>query len=111
MNQIKFMSEFNKSFQPDSVINYSDAAIVSKTIIKKSAGTVTFFAFDAGESLSEHTAPYDVLLQVLDGNAEITLGNEIYTVLKSQAIILPANIPHAVKANERFKMMLTMIKA
>lgn len=105
------MEDLNQPFAIINTVNYSGGSIVSKTIIKKPAGTVTLFAFDEGEELSEHTAPFDALLQVFDGAAEITIGGTTHKVSKSQSIILPANIPHAVKAKERFKMMLTMIKA
>ncbi|OJU26424.1 MAG: cupin [Sphingobacteriales bacterium 41-5] len=104
------MEDFNKPFAIKNTINYAEGAIVSKTIIKKPAGTITLFAFDVGEELSEHATPYDALIQVYDGEAQITIGGTLHTVSKSQSIIMPANIPHAVKAKERFKMMLTMIK-
>lgn len=104
------MEDFNKPFAIKNTINYAEGAIVSKTIIKKPAGTITLFAFDVGEELSEHATPYDALIQVYDGEAQITIGGIPHTVSKSQSIIMPANIPHAVKAKERFKMMLTMIK-
>lgn len=104
------MEDFNKPFSIKNTVNYASGAIVSKTIIKKPAGTITLFAFDEGEELSEHTAPYDAFLQVFDGEAQISIGGIPHTVSKSQSIILPANIPHAVKAKERFKMILTMIK-
>lgn len=91
-------------------VNYALNSIVSKTLIKKSGGTVTLFAFDKGESLSEHTAPFEAMVIILDGKAEITIGGEVNSISSGQVIILPANIPHAVKANERFKMMLIMIK-
>ncbi len=104
------MEDFNKPFAIKNTINYAEGAIVSKTIIKKPAGTITLFAFDVGEELSEHATPYDALIQVYDGEAQITIGGIPHTVSESQSIIMPANIPHAVKAKERFKMMLTMIK-
>ena len=105
------MNDFNKPFAIVNAVNYAEGSIVSKTLIKKPAGTVTLFAFDKGEELSEHAAPYDALVQVLDGSAEITIGGVPYNVSKSQSILMPANIPHAVKAKESFKMMLTMVKA
>lgn len=91
-------------------VDYARSAVVSKTIIKKETGTVTLFAFDRGESLSEHTAPFDALVEVLDGEAEITIAQQPYRLKQGEAIIMPANIPHAVKAVEKFKMVLTMIK-
>lgn len=99
-----------KPFLTESAVEYSTQSIVSKTIIKKSTGTVTLFAFDKGEQLSEHTAPFEALVQVIDGEAGIRIGGNEYIVRQGEAIILPANIPHSVNANERFKMMLTMIK-
>jgi quercetin dioxygenase-like cupin family protein len=74
-------------------------------------GTITLFAFDAGQSLSEHTAPYDAVVQVLDGSARVTIGGQDKIVSEGQIIVMPANVPHAVNAEERFKMLLTMIRA
>lgn len=92
-------------------INYASNSVVSKTIIKKSAGTVTLFAFDKGEELSEHTAPFEALVQLIDGVVEIKVGINMHIVKSGESIILPANIPHALKAIEKFKMILTMIKS
>ncbi len=92
------------------LIEYQDGSVVSKTIIKKPTGTVTLFAFDQGEGLSEHTAPFDALVFIADGKAEITLAGEPYTVGKGEMILMPANKPHALKAVERFKMLLVMVK-
>ena len=92
------------------LINYADDSIVSKMIIDKSVGTITLFAFDAGQKLSEHTAPYDAVVQVLDGKANLTIGGNLITVCSGQIIIMPANVPHAVAAQEKFKMLLTMIR-
>lgn len=94
-----------------SLIDYADDSIVSKTIIDKSVGTITLFAFDRGQKLSEHTAPYDAVVQVLDGSAELTIGGASITVCAGQLIIMPANVPHEVAAQEKFKMLLTMIRA
>jgi quercetin dioxygenase-like cupin family protein len=94
-----------------TIADYNDGAIVSKLIIKKEAGNVTLFTFDKGQSLSEHSAPYDALVQVVDGNAEILINGESFFLSENEAIVMPANIPHAVKANEKFKMILTMIKS
>lgn len=91
-------------------IAYSPNAVVSKQIIKKETGNVTLFAFDKGERLSEHTAPFDALVQVLDGQVEITLGGKPYVLTVGQSIIMPAGVPHALKALAQFKMLLTMIK-
>jgi quercetin dioxygenase-like cupin family protein len=100
-----------KAKQIHELINYSDDSIVSKTLLDKSAGTITLFAFDKGQKLSEHTTPYDAVVQILDGKARITIGGELNEVSQGQIIIMPANVPHAVDAGERFKMLLTMIRA
>jgi len=93
------------------LIDYADDSIVSKAIIDKPVGTITLFAFDKGQGLSEHTAPYDAVVQALDGRADLTIGGKLTNVSAGQLIIMPANIPHAVAANGRFKMLLTMIRA
>jgi len=93
------------------LIDYADDSIVSKTIIDKPIGTVTLFAFDKGQSLSEHTAPYDAVVQVLDGRAAVIIDNKSVDVSAGQLIIMPANIPHSVTAKDRFKMMLIMVRA
>jgi quercetin dioxygenase-like cupin family protein len=93
------------------LIKYAEDAVVSKTILDKPAGTITLFAFDKGQKLSEHTAPYDAVVQVLDGQALLTIGGKGVQVSAGQVIIMPANVPHAVAAQERFKMLLTMIRA
>jgi quercetin dioxygenase-like cupin family protein len=93
------------------LIEYSKDSIVSKTLLDKSAGTITLFAFDQGQKLSEHTVPYDAVVQILDGKSRITIGGEQKEVSQGQIIIMPANVPHAVNAGERFKMLLTMIRA
>ncbi len=103
--------EVSKKFIPVEYITYADNSVVSKTIIKKPAGNITLFAFDKGEGLAEHSSPHDALVQLLDGNAEITIGGILNNLQTGQAIILPANIPHSLKANGKFKMMLTMIKS
>jgi quercetin dioxygenase-like cupin family protein len=90
---------------------YQEGAVVSRTLINQKTGTVTLFAFDAGQELSEHTAPYDALVQVLDGEAEIAIAGRPFQLKAGDAIIMPANDPHAVKAQTRFKMLLTMIRS
>lgn len=97
-------------FKCGDMINYSNGAVVSKTLIKKPSGTITLFSFDKGEGLSEHKAPFDALVQIIEGEAEITLDSKSIKVSAGSTIILPADIPHSLKANERFKMMLTMIR-
>jgi quercetin dioxygenase-like cupin family protein len=93
------------------LIDYANGSIVSKTLLDKSVGTITLFAFDKGQKLSEHTTPYDAVVQVLDGKAQIRIQDEINELSESQIIIMPANVPHAVNAGEKFKMLLTMIRA
>ncbi len=95
----------------DDLVDYQAGSVVSRTLVKKEKGTVTLFAFDAGESLSEHTAPFDALVQLIDGSADITVGGDVFTVEKDQMLLLPANVPHAVKATTRFKMLLIMIRS
>jgi quercetin dioxygenase-like cupin family protein len=98
------------SFNAAGHVAYIDGAVVSKTLIKKDTGTVTLFAFEAGQGLSEHTAPFDALVQVLDGEARITIGGEPQTVTTGEMIIMPANVPHALQAEKAFKMLLVMIR-
>ncbi|MDA8126042.1 MAG: cupin domain-containing protein [Deltaproteobacteria bacterium] len=93
------------------LVAYQEGAVVSKEIIKKATGTVTLFAFDKGQGLSEHTAPFDALVQVLDGEAEIVLGGEPHLVKEGEMLIMPGGKPHALKAVQRFKMMLVMIRS
>jgi quercetin dioxygenase-like cupin family protein len=91
--------------------DYQENSVVSREVVKKEFGTVTIFAFDQGQGLSEHTAPFDALVCVLDGTAEVIINGKINQVKEGEAIIMPANEPHALKANERFKMMLIMIRS
>jgi quercetin dioxygenase-like cupin family protein len=93
------------------LIEYQEGAIVSREILKQKTGGVTLFAFDAGQGLSEHTAPFDALVQVLDGEAEITIAGKLHLVRPGELILMPAGKPHALKAQQRFKMMLTMLRA
>ncbi len=93
------------------LIAYQDGSIVSKEIIKKATGTVTIFAFDQDQGLSEHTAPFDALVYVLDGETEITISGKAHHLQAGDMIIMPAGEPHALKAVKRFKMMLVMIKS
>jgi quercetin dioxygenase-like cupin family protein len=93
------------------MVNYQAGAIVSRQITKSEGGNVTLFAFDKGQELSEHTAPFDALVQVLEGQAQIRISGKEYHLNAGEAIIMPANDPHALKAIEPFKMLLTMIKA
>jgi quercetin dioxygenase-like cupin family protein len=93
------------------LVEYSKDSIVSKTIIDKTVGTITLFAFDKGQKLSEHTTPYDAVVQVLDGSSQLTIDGQDKHVTAGEIIIMPGNVPHAVTAQERFKMLLTMIRA
>jgi len=106
-------NEFSKSavFSFSESVEYSSGAIVSKTVLKKQTGNISLFAFDKGEALSEHTAPFDALIQVVDGRGEVIIGGKPFQLDAGQSIIMPANIPHAVKAVEKFKMVLTMIRS
>jgi len=93
------------------LMDYQEGSVVSREIIRKETGTVTIFAFDKGEGLSEHTAPFDALVQVIDGKAEIIISGKSNFVNAGEMIIMPANDPHALNAVERFKMVLTMIRS
>ncbi len=93
------------------LVNYQEGAVVSKTIIEKKTGTVTLFAFDEAQGLSEHTAPFDALVCILDGEAMVTVSGKSQRVKKGEAILMPANEPHALEGPGRFKMMLTMIRS
>ncbi len=94
-----------------SLAAYQPASVVSRTLIKSKAGTVTTFAFDAGQELSEHTAPFDALVHVIDGQGEFAIDGKPHVVAAGQLLLLPANRPHAVRAKQQFKMILTMIRA
>lgn len=107
----------NKEFEKSKVfsfresVDYSEGGIVSKTVLKKQTGNISLFSFDKGEALSEHTAPFDALIQVVDGRGEVIIGGEAFQLEAGQSIIMPANITHAVNAVDKFKMVLTMIKS
>ena len=102
--------EKSKAHNLANSVSYADGAIVSKIISKNEAGNLTLFSFDKGQNLSEHTAPFDAIIQVVEGTAKVTISGKAYDVSEGELIIMPANIPHAVKAEERFKMLLTMIR-
>jgi quercetin dioxygenase-like cupin family protein len=93
------------------LVDYQEDSVVSRTIIKKKTGTVTLFAFDRGQGLSEHTAPFDALVYIIDGEARITVSGESFSVKSGEMVIMPADEPHALQAEERFKMALTMIRS
>jgi quercetin dioxygenase-like cupin family protein len=98
-------------FNLEGFINYQDSSVVSKTLIGKKTGTVTLFAFDSGQGLNEHTAPYEALISIIEGEAEITIGDKIHKVSSGETVKLPVNVAHAVKSITRFKMLLIMIKS
>ncbi|MBK7211990.1 MAG: cupin domain-containing protein [Bacteroidales bacterium] len=102
--------ETGKPFRFQDKVAFSEGGIVSKKVIQQEKGNVTLFSFDQGQKLSEHTAPFDALVQILEGTAEIVIGGNPNSLEAGMAIIMPANIPHAVNANEPFKMLLTMIR-
>jgi len=93
-----------------ALVEYSANGIVSKRVLEKKTGNITLFAFDEGQSLSEHTAPFDAMVQVIEGRGEIVINGKSYVLQAGNSIIMPANNPHAVNAVSRFKMLLTMIK-
>ena len=100
-----------KAVELGGLVDYAADSIVSKTIIDKPVGTITLFAFDAGQGLSEHQAPYDAVVQIVEGTGIIVINGKQIKSPAGSIIIMPANIPHAVKAKQRFKMLLTMIRA
>jgi quercetin dioxygenase-like cupin family protein len=104
-------SELNGVASQSDVVAYQAGAVVSRTLVKSPGGTVTAFAFDAGEGLSEHTAPFDALVLMIEGEAEISIAGKAHSLRGGQLLKLPARQPHAVKATTRFKMFLVMIKA
>ncbi len=93
------------------LIDYADDSVVSKTIIDKSVGTITLFAFDAGQGLSEHQAPYDAVVQIVDGDAVLVIDGKDVPARTGEIVVMPANVPHSVRADAKFKMLLTMIRA
>jgi len=103
--------EKGKAFSFNDSVDYSEGGIISKTVLKKETGNISLFSFDKGEALSEHTAPFDAMIQIVDGKGEIIIGGKSNFLETGQTIIMPANISHSVKAVERFKMVLTMIKS
>lgn len=100
-----------KAFQLENQVEYASDAVVSKTLLQKETGTITLFAFDRGQGLSEHTAPFDAVVYLLDGKAEIIIGGRPQTVSAGEMLIMPANVSHALQARERFKMALVMIRS
>ena len=94
-----------------SLVNYQDGAVVSRTLLKRPTGTLTLFAFDQGQGLSEHTSPYEAVAQILEGEAEITICGKPVSAKSGETVLLPANQPHGLKATTKFKMLLTMIRS
>jgi quercetin dioxygenase-like cupin family protein len=105
------MSDELKKHMLEEMIQYQEGTVVSKTIVKKETGTVTLFAFDKGQGLSEHKAPFDAMVYIVDGEAEIRISGTPYQLKKGEMIVMPANEPHALQAMTPFKMMLTMIRS
>jgi quercetin dioxygenase-like cupin family protein len=99
-----------EAVQVASLVDYGPGAVVSRTLLKNSAGTLTLFAFDEGQGLSEHSAPFDAVVQVLEGETRLTIGGQPMPARSGQTVLMPANVPHAVHATTRFKMLLTMIR-
>ena len=106
------MAAFEKEtvFSLEEAIEYTDGGVISKQLTKSKAGNLTLFSFDKEQGLSEHKTPFDAIVLILDGEAEITIGGKLHLLKKGESIIMPANVPHALKAVERFKMLLTMIR-
>lgn len=109
-NKIK-TEKLSRGFKLDNLIKYQEGSVISREIIKKPTGTVTLFAFDKGEGLSEHKAPFNALVYIIDGKAEITISGRKYKLRKGEMIVMPANRAHSLKALERFKMILIMIRS
>ena len=106
-------NEFDKAkiFSFSESVDYSEGGIISKTVLKKQTGNISLFSFAKGEALSEHTAPFDAMITVVDGRGEVVIGGKSFILEAGQSIIMPENITHAVNAVEKFKMVLTMIKS
>jgi len=92
------------------LVDYQEGSVVSREILKNENGTITAFAFDQGQGLSEHTAPFDAVVQILEGEADVTIGSRKLTISSGETVIMPANVPHVLQAHERFKMVLVMIR-
>jgi quercetin dioxygenase-like cupin family protein len=107
----EFLKEGAKIYTLEEMLDYQESSVVSRTLINKDEGTITLFSFDKGEGLSEHTTPFDALVYIFDGKAKITISKKDYILQKGQMILMPANEPHALKALEKYKMMLIMIKS
>jgi len=106
-----FDAELAQAVGLAGLVDYQPGSIVSRTLIKKPTGTVTLFAFDTGQELSEHTAPFDALVQAVEGRVELTIGGSPVRLAAGQVVVMPAGVVHAVRATERFKMLLTMVRS
>lgn len=104
-------SHLGQALDLKSLISYQEGSVVSKTLIDRGIGTITLFSFDTGQGLSEHTAPFDAFVQIVDGEAEVTISGEKHVVKAGEIIIMPADKPHALRAEKRFAMLLVMIRA
>lgn len=102
--------EHSRIYRLEKLVEYSDGSVVSRTIAKSKSGTITLFSFDKGQGLSEHSTPFDAIVQVLDGEAELIIGGKSIIAKAGETVIMPANIPHAVNAPRRFKMLLIMLR-
>ncbi|MBP7088058.1 MAG: cupin domain-containing protein [Candidatus Omnitrophica bacterium] len=111
MNQDKKEITKGKVLELDNLIQYQKDSVVSRMLIQKQTGNMTLFAFDKDQGLSEHTAPFDALVYILDGEAQVNISQEVFVLKKGEAIIMPANKPHSLKAVEKFKMVLVMIRS
>jgi len=105
------MSDTHPVIAVADLVSYQDGGIVSRQVVKKTTGNITAFAFDAGQELTEHSSPFEAVVEVMDGEAEIAIAGQPHTVNRGEMIVLPANVPHAVRAHKRFKMLLTMIRS
>jgi quercetin dioxygenase-like cupin family protein len=104
-------SLLGRALDLNTLISYQEGSVVSKTLVDRGIGTITLFSFDAGQGLSEHTAPFDAFVQIVDGEAEVTISGETHMVQAGEIIIMPADKPHALRAEKRFAMLLVMIRA
>lgn len=104
-------SLIGKPVEMSGLVSYHSGSVISRTLIDRKIGTITLFSFDAGQGLSEHTVPFDAFVQIVDGAAEVTIDGKMHRVSAGEFIIMPANVPHSLKAVEKFKMMLVMIRA
>lgn len=110
MNKLIKNMEFSKILDLKELVSYQEGQIISRTIAQIPSVNITLFSLDAGEGISTHVTPGDAMVQILDGTAEITIGDDVFNIKKGEAIIMPSNVPHGLEARERFKMLLTVIK-